>query len=177
MKSSPDSGAALERKLMKGVERLLRGLDPGLTLAPIIVAVSGGPDSLALLLLLTHLKETLGLTLHVAHLDHGLRGKESGSDALFVEEVARDLDLPATLGEEDVKSYMAGRGMSLEEAAREVRYSFLSRVAARQGASAVALGHTADDQSGDSAYAHPAGERSNRPCGNVRAFILAFVPA
>ena len=146
MKSSPDSGAALERKLMKDVEHLLRGLDPGLTLAPIIVAVSGGPDSLALLLLLTHLKETLGLTLHVAHLDHGLRGRNARNDALFVEEVARDLDLPATLGEEDVKSYMAGRGMSLEEAAREVRYSFLSRVAARQGASAVALGHTADDQ-------------------------------
>ena len=77
MKSSPDSGAALERKLMKGVERLLRGLDPGLTLSPIIVAVSGGTDSLALLLLLTHLKETLGLTLHVAHLDHGLRGRKS----------------------------------------------------------------------------------------------------
>ena len=146
MKSSPDNGAALERRLTKGVERLLRGLDPGLTISPMVVAVSGGPDSLALLLLLTHLKETLGLTLHVAHLDHGLRGKESVSDALFVEEVARDLDLPATLGEEDVKSYMAGRGMSLEEAAREVRYSFLSRVAARQGASAVALGHTADDQ-------------------------------
>ena len=77
MKSSPDSGAALERKLMKDVEHLLRGFDPGLTLAPIIVAVSGGPDSLALLLLLTHLKETLGLTLHVAHLDHGLRGRKS----------------------------------------------------------------------------------------------------
>ena len=48
MKSSPDSAAALERKLMKDVERLLRGLDPGLTLAPMVVAVSGGPDSLAL---------------------------------------------------------------------------------------------------------------------------------
>ena len=177
MKSSPDNGAALERKLMKGVERLLRGLDPGLTISPMVVAVSGGPDSLALLLLLTHLKETLGLTLHVAHLDHGLRGKESVSDALFVEEVARDLDLPATLGVEDVKSYMAGRGMSLEEAAREVRYSFLSRVAARQGASAVALGHTADDQAETVLMHILRGERSNRPCGNVRAFILAFVPA
>ena len=146
MKSSPDSGVALERKLKNGVERLLTGLEPSLTRSPIVVAVSGGPDSLALLLLLAQLKQVLALTLHVAHLDHGLRGKEARSDALFVEETASDLGLPATLGEEDVKSYRAGRGLSLEEAAREVRYSFLSRVAAEQGAVSVALGHTADDQ-------------------------------
>ena len=145
-KSSRDSGAALERKLLKGVERLLRDVDPALVNVPIVVAVSGGADSLALLLLLAQLKETLGLTLHVAHLDHGLRGSSARSDALFVEDTARELSLSLTLGMEDVNSYRSERGLSLEEAAREVRYSFLSRVAAELGSGAIALGHTADDQ-------------------------------
>ena len=146
MNSSPNSGAALERKLLKVVERLLRGLEPDPGRSPLVVAVSGGPDSLALLLLLNKLRETLGLTLHAAHLDHGIRGESAERDALFVEETAAGLGLPVTLGKEDVKSYMAGRGLSTEEAAREVRYAFLSRVAAEQGAACVALGHTADDQ-------------------------------
>ena len=136
----------MERKLLKGVERLLRDVDPVLTNAPIVVAVSGGADSLALLLLLAQLREALGLTLHVAHLDHGLRGSSARADALFVEDTARELGLSSTLGAEDVKSYRSDRGLSLEEAAREVRYSFLARVAAELGSGAIALGHTADDQ-------------------------------
>jgi tRNA(Ile)-lysidine synthase len=112
----------------------------------LIVAVSGGQDSLALLLLLAELRQPLGLDLHVAHLDHGLRGRESREDAQFVEEMARRLSLPVTTEREDVESYRTGRHLSLEEAAREVRYSFLSGVAVAQEAAAVVLGHTADDQ-------------------------------
>lgn len=145
-KVSRDSGAALERRLLKSVERLLADLDPSLTQSPVVVAVSGGADSLALLLLLDRLKDALGLTLHVAHLDHGLRGDSAREDALFVERTAVALGLSSTLGTEDVKSYRVERGLSLEEAAREVRYSFLAKVAAGLGARAVALGHTADDQ-------------------------------
>ncbi len=146
MKSSPNSGSTLERRLLKGVEGLLQGLDPSLVRSPIVVAVSGGPDSLALLLLLNRLSRPLGLTLHVAHLDHGLRGADAKSDAQFVEDTARDLGLPVTLGVEDVESYRAAHGLSPEEAAREMRYGFLARVAAEQGAASIALGHTADDQ-------------------------------
>ena len=146
MNGNTNSGPTLERRLLKGVERQLKELEPSLTRSPIVVAVSGGPDSLALLLLLAQLKENLGLTLHVAHLDHGLRGAEARDDALFVKETAGSLGLPATLGAADVKSHMAGRGLSPEEAAREVRYAFLARVAAEQGAASIALGHTADDQ-------------------------------
>ena len=146
MNESPDNGVALERRLLKDVERLLKELEPNLTRSPIVVAVSGGPDSLALLLLLNRLSRPLGLTLHVAHLDHGLRGADAKSDAQFVKETANNLGLPATLGVEDVKSYMAGHSLSTEEAAREVRYAFLARVAAEQGAASIALGHTADDQ-------------------------------
>ena len=145
-KSSRDTGGALERKLLKKVDRVMKDVDPALTESPVVVAVSGGPDSMALLLLLTELRGTLGLTLHVAHLDHGLRGNSAQDDALFVEEQARRLGLSSTLGAEDVNSYRAGRGLSLEEAARDVRYAFLARVASEHGARAVALGHTADDQ-------------------------------
>ena len=146
MNSNPNSGASLERKLLKGVERLMRGVGPSLMRSPILVAVSGGPDSLALLLLLARLREALGLTLHVAHLNHGLRGADAEDDAQFVKETANSLGLPATMGAEDVKSYAAGRGLSPEEAAREARYAFLTTVAAEHGAAAAALGHTADDQ-------------------------------
>ena len=145
-KSSRDTGAALERRLLKSVISLLRDVDPALTSSPIVVAVSGGPDSMALLLLLAQLGDARGLTLQVAHLDHGLRGSSAQSDARFVEETARGLGLSCTLGTEDVMSYRTARGLSLEEAARDVRYTFLSRVAAERGARAVALGHTSDDQ-------------------------------
>jgi tRNA(Ile)-lysidine synthase len=139
-------GLSLERRLLKTVSRQLKesGLVQGRK--PLIVAVSGGTDSLALLLLLTELREPLGMSLHVAHMDHGLRGQESREDAQFVEEAAHQLDLPATLEQADVESYRVSHRLSLEEAAREVRYSFLSRIAATQGADAVVLGHTANDQ-------------------------------
>ena len=146
MGRSTKDGAALERKLLKEVSSLLEEMGFVHRSAPLIVAVSGGPDSLALLLLLVQLRQPLGLDLHVAHLDHGLRGQESQEDARFVEETARRLELPMTLEREDVESYRATHHLSLEEAARKVRYSFLSRVAAAHGALGVALGHTADDQ-------------------------------
>ena len=141
-----EDGATLERRLLKEVSNLLKRLGFAHRSQSIIVAVSGGPDSLALLLLLAQLRAPLELDLHVAHLDHGLRGHESQGDARFVEETARSLGLPVTMEREDAESYRAAHRLSLEEAAREVRYSFLSGVAAANGALAVALGHTADDQ-------------------------------
>ncbi|MFH1560256.1 MAG: tRNA lysidine(34) synthetase TilS [Chloroflexota bacterium] len=146
MGQGTEEGLALEHRLLRTVRRLLKELGLAQGCQPLVVAVSGGPDSLALLLLLAELRQPLELSLHVAHLDHGLRGQESQEDAQFVAETARQLNLPVTLEREDVTSYRVGRHLSLEEAAREVRYSFLSRVATAQGAAAVALGHTADDQ-------------------------------
>ena len=113
---------------------------------PLVAAVSGGPDSLCLLHLLYRLKDSLGLNLHVAHLNHGLRGAEGEEDAQFVARLAQDLGLPVTLGREDVKSYRATRRCSLEEAARELRYTFLHRVVEDTGARGAVVAHTADDQ-------------------------------
>lgn len=111
----------------------------------VLVGVSGGPDSVCLLHILYRLREELGIGLHVAHLDHQLRGEESEADARYVSELALRLGIPATAEKCDVKSYRVRQRISLEEAAREVRYDFLARVAGSIGAERVAVGHTMDD--------------------------------
>jgi len=111
----------------------------------IVVAVSGGADSLCLLHLLHALTPTLCCSLHVAHLNHMLRGREAEEDAAFVEAQCSLLGLPCTVERRDVGAYARSSGRSLEEAAREVRYGFLGEVARAQGATIVATGHTRDD--------------------------------
>ncbi|MFA5366806.1 MAG: tRNA lysidine(34) synthetase TilS [Dehalococcoidia bacterium] len=112
----------------------------------VLVAVSGGPDSVCLLHTLHKLQASLRIKLHVAHLNHMLRGAASDGDALYVERLAKSLKTPVTIESIDVDSYRRKHKLSLEEAAREVRYGFLSRVAESVGADCVALGHTEDDQ-------------------------------
>lgn len=118
----------------------------GLHDTTVVVGVSGGPDSVCLLHLLNSAKDALRLQLHVAHLDHGLRGRESRGDALYVSRLAKSLRLPFTIERRDVKGFQRQWRCSLEEAAREVRYGFLSETAGRVSASCVVVGHTADDQ-------------------------------
>ncbi len=111
----------------------------------LLVAVSGGADSVCLLHILVKLGEELGIRLHIAHLNHQLRGAESEADAHYVTDLAHRLDIPATIEQRDVKAYQAQQHISLEEAAREVRYTFLSQVAKSIGTNRAAVGHTADD--------------------------------
>lgn len=111
----------------------------------LVVAVSGGPDSVCLLHILTKLQKELTAKLHVAHLNHQLRGAESEADADYVSDLARQWGIPATIERRDVTGYQARQHLSLEEAAREVRYSFLAQVAKSIGAERVAVGHTMDD--------------------------------
>ena len=131
----------LERSVKASLERAgLIGGD-----APLIAAVSGGPDSMAMLYSLLGLIENPRQRLHVAHLDHNFRD-EAKEDARFVSSIAADLGLSATVDKADPVAYQKDAGISsFEEAAREVRYSFLSRIAAETHAAAIALGHTADD--------------------------------
>lgn len=112
----------------------------------LLVAVSGGQDSVCLLHILVKLQEELNIKLHVAHLNHQLRGAESEADAQYVSHLAHQLGIPSTLGQRDVKAEQARQHTSLEEAAREVRYTFLAEVAKSIGANRVAVGHTTDDQ-------------------------------
>jgi tRNA(Ile)-lysidine synthase len=111
----------------------------------LVVAVSGGPDSVCLLDLLQGLTAESGVALYVAHLDHQLRGENSRADADYVRRMAERLGLAATIESRDVQAYRALRRISLEEAAREVRYSFLAEVAGSVGAYAAVVGHTLDD--------------------------------
>ncbi|MFC1915017.1 tRNA lysidine(34) synthetase TilS [Chloroflexota bacterium] len=111
----------------------------------LLVAVSGGPDSICLLHILVEMQKELGIGLHIAHLNHQLRGAESEADAQYVAGLAQQLHLPATIEARDVKGYQARQRVSPEEAAREVRYGFLAQAAGAIGADRVAAGHTADD--------------------------------
>ena len=111
----------------------------------LLVAVSGGPDSVCLLYILVKLQEELGIRLHIAHLNHQLRGADSEADAHYVSDLAHRLGIPATIEQRDVKAYQAQHHLSLEEAAREVRYTFLAQAAKSIGANRAAVGHTADD--------------------------------
>jgi tRNA(Ile)-lysidine synthase len=112
----------------------------------VLVAVSGGADSVCLVRILFNLRDRLGISLHVAHLDHLLRGRESEADSSYVAEMAAGLGLPCTIEKRDVRAYQKQYRLSLEEAAREVRYKFLFEIAQKTGAQRVAAGHTRNDQ-------------------------------
>jgi tRNA(Ile)-lysidine synthase len=112
----------------------------------LVVGVSGGPDSVCLLHVLASLRNTLGIELHIAHLNHVLRGAESDADADYVSRLAKELGIAATIERRDVKVYRREHKLSLEEAAREVRYAFFLEIACSMGTNIVAVGHTADDQ-------------------------------
>ena len=112
---------------------------------PLLVAVSGGQDSVCLLCVLAKLQRELNVALHVAHLDHQLRGAESEADAQYVSELANRLGVSVTVEQRDAKAYQVRRRISMEEAAREVRYGFLAEVAKSIAADRVAVGHTRDD--------------------------------
>lgn len=139
---SPDSDA--QSALLGRLSAALAACDMrGKTL---LVAVSGGGDSLALLCALCRLRQDFDLRLHGAHLNHKLRGGASDADAAFVQDTFRRLDIPCEMHSADVAAYRRAHGLSLEDAARRLRYRFLADATARCNAHAVAVAHTADDQ-------------------------------
>ncbi|HYF93230.1 MAG TPA: tRNA lysidine(34) synthetase TilS [Symbiobacteriaceae bacterium] len=111
----------------------------------VIVAVSGGPDSTALLHVLRTLAPDLGISLHVFHMDHGLRGANSAADAACVKALADKLSLPCTVVTLP-SGQLKQQGGSLQANARQARYNALATLAAEIGASRVAYGHNRDDQ-------------------------------
>ncbi|HEX16193.1 MAG: tRNA lysidine(34) synthetase TilS [Deltaproteobacteria bacterium] len=132
----------VERKVREIIDefQMLRG---GETVG---VAVSGGVDSVVLLDLLKGLAKDLKLELVVLHLEHGIRGEEARRDEAFVRDLARREGLPFHFRRVDTPRHARERGLSLEEAARELRYAFFESAAKELGLERIALGHTADDQ-------------------------------
>jgi len=113
---------------------------------PLLVAFSGGPDSTALLLACCALRRKRGLRVVAAHFNHRLRGNESDEDARFAKGLCLETGVACEMGSADVAAHRDRERLSLEEAARELRYAFLARAAAEHDAHAVATGHTLDDQ-------------------------------
>ena len=113
--------------------------------AHLIVAVSGGTDSLALLHILWQLRTQQPFTLHVAHFDHQLRGSQSAAEAAFVADTATAWQLPVTVASGNLPAQL-GSGINKAAAARTARYRFLATLAAQLHADAVLLAHHADDQ-------------------------------
>jgi len=113
----------------------------GIINKPTVVGVSGGPDSIALL----HIMMELGLSPIAAHYNHKLR-EEADQEAEFVREFARSLGIPFLEDSGDVQLFSQEEGLSIEEAARILRYQYLFQVADDLGAGAVSVAHHADDQ-------------------------------
>jgi tRNA(Ile)-lysidine synthase len=125
--------------LEKARTTLAQLLAPG---EPLLVGVSGGPDSVALLDALV----SLGWRPHICHLNHKLRGADSDADAEFVCQLARRYQLAVTVEARDVGAFASEQTISIEDAARRARHEFFSGVAIRTGIGTLALAHTADDQ-------------------------------
>jgi tRNA(Ile)-lysidine synthase len=110
------------------------------------VAVSGGADSVALLRLLLELHSELGIILSVVHFNHQLRAADSDQDEEFVAQLARHHKLELHGGRGDVADFAAAKQLSLEAAARKMRYEFFCRLLREGGLNRIATGHTLDDQ-------------------------------
>jgi tRNA(Ile)-lysidine synthase len=110
------------------------------------VAVSGGADSVALLRLLLELRQEIGLVLSVVHFNHNLRGAESGADAVFVARLAESHELELHSSAGDVPKHAKGRHLSVEAAARQLRYQYFLQLMGDDRLNCIATGHTLDDQ-------------------------------
>jgi len=114
-----------------------------------LLAVSGGPDSMAMLTALTELKNFTKLSLddlQLAHLNHQLRADQSDTDETFIRQQAQNFHLPVTVARCDVNSLAQETSQSLETAARQARYDFLAQTARKTSCNKIALAHNADDQ-------------------------------
>lgn len=141
----PASRKGYKNKLLRIVEQTVTAYGMFEPHDAVLVGVSGGPDSVALLHALVTLASRFSLKLGVAHLNHSLRLQDSDDDAKFVESLAGEYDLPFYLHKADVRKYQLENRLSLEEAARRIRYAFFMDVAASNRFDKIALGHHCDD--------------------------------
>ncbi len=136
----------MKEHIMNKVERALIdhiGVKPG---DRIIVGVSGGADSVSLLRVIHELSIKLELSIYAAHYNHGIRGESADRDSRFVSELCAGLNVPVIIERGDVPAYAAEHGQTVEQAARELRYSFLETVRTHFNADYIAVAHHMDDQ-------------------------------
>lgn len=111
----------------------------------VVVGFSGGPDSICLLHILMELKDKLGLNIYAAHLNHQFRGKEADEDAIFVENICKEWGIQVFIKTFDVPAYAKEKGLSSEEAGREIRYKLFYEVAEKVNANKIAIAHNMND--------------------------------
>lgn len=112
----------------------------------IVIGVSGGPDSMALLYLLIEAKKQIDFNINIAHVNHGVRGSDAKEDELFVEKKAKELNIPYYSREVDMLGYAKEKGISAEEAGRELRYGFFREILSDLGGGKIAVAHNMNDQ-------------------------------
>ncbi len=135
----------IQKKIHRTVDHTIRSHCMLQNEDAVLIGVSGGPDSVALVHILLEFAPLYSLRIAIAHLNHCLRQTESARDEAFVVALAKRLQLPMHVEREDVYDYRKRSRLSLEEAARECRYRFYHTIAARHGYDKIALGHHADD--------------------------------
>ena len=124
----------------------LRSACKALTGSRVLLCVSGGPDSAAMAYAFRAISKGLGIKLFMAHLNHQLRGRESQKDEVYVDDLAKRLDIPVIISRRDVKAFAKEHKISLEDAARRLRYGFFFDVAGELGIDIICTAHTRDDQ-------------------------------
>ncbi|MDR1841401.1 MAG: tRNA lysidine(34) synthetase TilS [Holophagales bacterium] len=132
------------RRFETNVLRQIRRRGDGVKNCPVLIACSGGGDSVALLACLYGLRANLKLDIAIAHVDHGLR-QESKEEADYVKSLCKNLDLDLVSCSLDIAGHASITGQGLEMAARELRWSWLRQEAANCGAAWIATGHTIED--------------------------------
>ncbi|NNK84196.1 MAG: tRNA lysidine(34) synthetase TilS [Desulfobacterales bacterium] len=135
----------IENNILRIVEHTIKSQRMFETQDSVLIGVSGGPDSVALLHILCKIAVKFSLTLGVAHLNHQIRKADSDRDEKFVASLAENLHLPFYNQKKDVLSYKKDHKLSLEEAARRVRYEFLHQIAGENKYNKIALGHQGND--------------------------------
>lgn len=111
----------------------------------VVIGLSGGPDSMALLYVLLEIEE-IDFNIHIAHVNHGVRGKEALADEIFVEELAKKLNLPYYSIQVNMNQYAKDKGISSEEAGRKLRYGFFHEILRKIGGGKIAVAHNKNDQ-------------------------------
>src|SRR5699024_9918288 len=112
----------------------------------IVIGVSGGPDSMALLYTLIETKEFINFNIIIVHINHGVRGEEALKDELFVKEKAEELNIPYYSKTIDMVGYAKDNKISEEEAGRKLRYGFFRQILSKKGKGKIAVAHNKDDQ-------------------------------
>ena len=144
-KQPVSSNSVIEKKILRTVEQTLRDHAMVQIGDAVLLGVSGGPDSVALVHILRALAPKYRLKLAIAHLNHGLRQNASDSEQAFVTALAEKFQMPLHVEKQDVRHYQKSHHLSVEEAARQVRYRFYHRSASEYEYDKIALGHHADD--------------------------------